>query len=136
MAYKYIPFFGGQTKLLINKNAEEFKVKPGELTRWYVINAGPRGNVAFNFAGGPINENRSSDSSSNISDLSNTRSKIFQSKIVNGKGSFLLSYFNSPEGYNGTYFGNDHDLGRVLSGAGFVVLATNNSTSEGHTNGT
>jgi hypothetical protein len=24
MAYKYIPFFGGQTKLLINKNAEEF----------------------------------------------------------------------------------------------------------------
>ena len=134
MAYKYIPFFGGQTKLLINNNTEEFKVKPGELTRWYVINAGPRGNVAFNFAGGLINENYISDSSSNVSENhpSNPQSKVYEISIPPGSGNVIEVIF--PE--EGTYFGNDHDLGRVLSGAGFVVLATKNSTSEGHTNGT
>jgi nitrite reductase (NO-forming) len=52
MAYKYIPFFGSQAKIQLNMDAQIFNVKPGELTRWYVINAGPRGDVAFNFAGG------------------------------------------------------------------------------------
>jgi hypothetical protein len=32
-------------------------VVAGELTRWYVLNAGPRGDVAFNFAGGVIKKN-------------------------------------------------------------------------------
>jgi nitrite reductase (NO-forming) len=132
MAYKYIPFFGGQTKLLINKNAEEFKVKPGELTRWYVINAGPRGNVAFNFAGGLINENPISNSSFSENHPFNTQSKIYEISIPPGSGNSIEVIF--PE--EGTYFGNDHDLGRVFGGAGFVVLATKNSTSEDHTNGT
>ena len=108
MAYKYIPFFGGQTKLLINNNTEEFKVKPGELTRWY-------------------------DSSSNVSENhpSNTQSKVYEISMPPEYGNAIEVIF--PE--EGTYFGNDHDLGRVLGGAGFVVIATKNSTSEGHTNG-
>jgi hypothetical protein len=36
----------------------------------------------------------------------------------------------------GKHFGNDLDLGHILSGTGFVVLATKNSASEDHTNGT
>jgi nitrite reductase (NO-forming) len=56
MAYKYIPFIGGQKKIPLNKDAQIFTVMPGELTRWYIINVGPRGYLAFNFAGGLINQ--------------------------------------------------------------------------------
>jgi hypothetical protein len=31
------------------------KVKPGELTRWYIVNAGPRDYLSFNFAAGMVN---------------------------------------------------------------------------------
>jgi nitrite reductase (NO-forming) len=58
MAYKYMPFFGAQNRIVLNANAELFKVKPGELTRWYIVNAGPRGYVAFNFASGMINSSQ------------------------------------------------------------------------------
>lgn len=43
MAYKYMPFFGDQGKTLLNKIAQIFNVAPGEMTRWYVGNADPRG---------------------------------------------------------------------------------------------
>ena len=43
MAYKYMPFIGTETKMILNEDAGVFKVRPGELTRWYVVNAGPRG---------------------------------------------------------------------------------------------
>ena len=59
-------------------------------------------------------------------------SKIYEISIPPGSGDAIEVIF--PE--EGTYFGNDHDLGHLLSGAGFVVQATKNSTSEGHTNGT
>jgi nitrite reductase (NO-forming) len=32
MAYKYMPFFGTVSRIILNKNAEVFKVRPGELT--------------------------------------------------------------------------------------------------------
>jgi nitrite reductase (NO-forming) len=54
MAHKYVPAIGQVDKLELNKDAELFKVKPGELTRWYVVNAGPRGDVAFSFLRGMI----------------------------------------------------------------------------------
>ncbi len=132
MAYKYIPFFGDQSKISLNVNAQIFKVEPGELTRWHVINAGPRGYIAFNFAGGLINENSISNSSSNFSENHTSNSKIYEISIPPGSGDAIEAIF--PE--EGTYFGNDHDLGHLLSGAGFVVQATRNSTTEGDTNGT
>jgi nitrite reductase (NO-forming) len=135
MAYKYIPSFGSHAKIQLNMDAQIFNVRPGELTRWYVINAGPRGNVAFNFAGGLINENpiSISNSSSNFSEnhKSNSQSKIYEISIPPGSGNAIEAIF--PE--EGTYFGNDHDLARVLAGAGFVVLASRNSTSEVHPSG-
>jgi nitrite reductase (NO-forming) len=127
MAYKYMPFFGDQAKIQLNMNAQIFTVKPGELTRWYVVNAGPRGDVAFNFAGGLINENHIINSSNfNENHNSNSQSKIYEISIPSGSGNAIEVIF--PE--EGTYFGNDHDLARLLGGAGFVVLASRNSTTE------
>lgn len=133
MAYRYMPFFGDQAKIHLNMNAAIFYAKPGELTRWYVINAGPRGDVAFNFAGGLIDENHINDYNSNFSENhnSNSQSKIYEISIPPGIGNVIEAIF--PE--EGTYFGNDHDLARLLSGAGFVILATENSTKEYQSNG-
>jgi hypothetical protein len=133
MAYKYIPFFGDQSRIPLNLNAQIFKVKPEELTRWYIINAGPRDYIAFNFAGGLINENSINNSTSNFSENHIYSSqKIYEIYIPPGSGDTIEASF--PE--EGTYFGNDHDLGHMLSGAGFVVQATSNSTTEDDTNGT
>jgi nitrite reductase (NO-forming) len=132
MAYKYMPFFGNQSKIQLNMNAQILKVTPGELTRWYVINAGPRGYVAFNFAGGLINANSVSNFNFNFSENPkyDSQSKLYEISIPPGSGNVIEAIF--PE--EGTYFGNDHDLGRVLGGAGFVIFATGNST-EDQTNG-
>jgi nitrite reductase (NO-forming) len=131
MAYKYIPFFGDKAKIQLNPNAQIFKVKPGELTRWYVINAGPRGNVAFNFAGGLINEKPDTSISHYNNNKNFSLSKVYEISVPPGAGSIAEVIF--PE--VGAYFGNDHDLGRLINGAGFVVLATRNSTADGDPNG-
>jgi hypothetical protein len=148
MAYKYISFFGSETKIILNTNAEIFKVKPGELTRWYIVNAGPRGYLAFNFASGMINSvaydsNSNNDNKSiaigrnkdnviirsqienNNTILSSPPKKIYEVSIPPGSAETIEATF--PE--EGTYVGNDHDIGRFLIGAGFVVVATNNNSS-------
>lgn len=149
MAYKYMPFFGTISKILLNKNAEVFKVKPGELTRWYIVNAGPRGYLSFNFASGMIrtihyntnidtNPNNYTDNKSatnsvitNAHPLSSI-SKVYEVTIPPGSAEEIEAIF--PE--QGSYVGNDHDIGKFLQGAGFVVLATDSSTSYDHPQGT
>jgi FtsP/CotA-like multicopper oxidase with cupredoxin domain len=130
MAYKYMPFFGDRSKIQLNPEAQVFNVESGELTRWYVINAGPRGNVAFNFAGGLINEKPDNFVSNSTEFNSPSQSKVYEISIPPGDGSVIEVIF--PE--EGPYFGNDHDLGRLLGGAGFVVLATRNSTHDTYSN--
>jgi nitrite reductase (NO-forming) len=65
MAFKYVPHIGdptqplcttlGQEDCQLNLNPDPsvklFKVLPGELTRWYIFNAGPNDGVAFHFIG-------------------------------------------------------------------------------------
>ena len=116
MAYKYFPFMGTIAKISINKNAEMFNVKVGELVRWYIINAGPRGEITFNFAGGMIDKVVSTDDK--FSNSSAVKS-IYEIIVPAGAGRILETIF--PE--EGTYFGNDHDIGSLLKGAGFVVNA-------------
>ena len=58
-------------------------------------------------------------------------SKVYEISVPPGAGSIAEVIF--PE--VGAYFGNDHDLGRLINGAGFVVLATRNSTADGDPNG-
>jgi nitrite reductase (NO-forming) len=55
MAHKYAPGVGETAKIVLNENPEIFKVTPGELTRWYVLNPGPNGGVSFHFISGMIN---------------------------------------------------------------------------------
>ena len=86
------------------------------------VNAGPRDYLAFNFAGGLINKN--SITSQNYS--GGFESKIYETSIAPGSGASIEVIF--PE--EGTYLGNDHDMGHLLIGGGFVVLATNDSSIE------
>jgi nitrite reductase (NO-forming) len=148
MAYKYMPFLGTISKILLNKNAEVFKVTPGELTRWYIVNAGPRGYLSFNFASDMIstihyntntniNPDNADNNSTTSSIISNAHplssiSKVYEVTIPPGSAEEIEAIF--PE--QGSYVGNDHDIGRFLQGAGFVVLATDNSASYDHPPGT
>lgn len=119
MAYKYFPFMGSIAKIPINKDAEMFNVKVGELVRWYIINAGPRDEITFNFAGGMINKVVSTDDTlANSSGAKN----LYEIIIPPGAGRILETIF--PE--EGVYVGNDHDIGSLLKGAGFVVNANKN----------
>ena len=52
--------------------------------------------------------------------------------IPPGSASVIETEF--PE--EGIYVGSDHDLGNLLKGGGFAVLAANNSTGTGHPVGT
>jgi len=119
MAYKYFPFMGTLAKISINQNAKMFNVKVGELTRWYIINAGPRNENMFNFAGGMIDKVINSDDK--LSNLTAVRS-IYEIIVPPGAGRILETIF--PE--EGIYFGNDHDIGSLLKGAGFGVSANKN----------
>jgi nitrite reductase (NO-forming) len=139
MAYKYMPFFGSQNRIVFNENAELFKVKPGELTRWYIVNAGPRDNIAFNFASGMMNSiSYDSDKSIAIRGKNNNTiatplsKKVYEVSIPPGSAQAIEITF--PQ--EGTYVGNDHDIGRFLIGAGFAVLATNSSAYSDYPMGT
>jgi hypothetical protein len=60
----------------------------------------------------------------NTRDFDNT-SKTYMISIPPGSAKSIEAVF--PE--EGAYVGNDHDIGRLLSGAIFVVIADNNSMS-------
>ena len=122
MAYKYVPFIGGFNKITLNPNAEIFKVRPGELTRWYILNVGPREQVAFNFSPSPVITETSGQPASLDGVIS----------IPPGSARVLETRF--PEA--GYYFGNDHDLGHLLIGSGFTVRATNSANETEFPTGT
>ncbi|HEY6755770.1 MAG TPA: multicopper oxidase domain-containing protein [Nitrososphaera sp.] len=131
MAFRYVPLIGTEAKILLNGNAEAFHVKTGELTRWYLFNAGPRNNIAFNFGAGLVKEamnnnnnlvNGGSASGSASSSTDRYDSETYYDEVINippGSGTVIEVTFPEP----GTYFGNDHDVGTILYGAGFVVIA-------------
>ncbi|HVX02160.1 MAG TPA: multicopper oxidase domain-containing protein, partial [Nitrososphaera sp.] len=54
MAHKYAPSVGSAVKVTLNSNATVLKVKPGELTRWYVFAPGPNEGVSFHFIAGQL----------------------------------------------------------------------------------
>jgi nitrite reductase (NO-forming) len=142
MAFRYISWIGTESKIILNPDAEAFHVRAGELTRWYIFNAGPRNSIAFNFGAGLVKEvienngnnikstsnyvgNNGSNgilasSPSSSSDIQGIQE--YYDEVVNippGSGTVVEVTFPEP----GTYFGNDHDVGSILYGAGFVVIA-------------
>jgi nitrite reductase (NO-forming) len=128
MAHKYVPAIGAISQIELNPDAELFQVQPGELTRWYIVNAGPNDYVAFHFISGMLSVRDGS--------VQNR----FGTQVVNdegwtippGSGSVIESVF--PE--EGVYVGVDHAMNDVLKGAAFAILATEESTPDDHPAGT
>ena len=128
MAFKYVPSIGQQSKIVLNEEAEIFKVKPGEQTRWYIVNPGPNDVVAFHFISGMIDVRDGS-----ISNRYGTQMKNDETwTIPPGSATVIEAIF--PE--EGIYVGVDHAMNDVLKGGAFAVLAINNSTATDHPEGT
>ncbi len=131
MAHKYAPSIGGIAKLTLNKPlAEElaagnlenfFVVKPGELTRWYIVNAGPNDYIAFHFIGAQLDVRDGS-----IKNRYGTQDKNDETwTIPPGSASVIEAVFPEagPNGTPGIYVGVDHEMTDVVKGAAFAVVA-------------
>ena len=129
MAHKYVPAIGEEVKVELNPQAQPFKVKPGELTRWYIVNLGPNTDTAFHFISGMLDSVR-------------------DGAVKNRYGTTLLNdeTYNIPVGSTtvietvfpeeGVYVGVDHDMKDVYKGGAIAVIAANNSTATDHPPGT
>src|ERR671912_2018 len=130
MAHKYVPGIGETAKLVLNPNPEIFKVTPGELTRWYILNPGPNQGTSFHFISGMITAR----------DGSNPGGDDYGTQLINdetywippGSASVIESTF--PEA--GLYVGVDHNMNHVVRGAALAVVAADNSTAKDHPPGT
>ena len=130
MAHKYVPGIGETAKLVLNPNPEIFKVTPGELTRWYILNPGPNEGTSFHFISGQIT----------VRDGTNPAGDDYGTQLINdetywippGSASVIESTF--PEA--GTYVGVDHNMNHVVRGAALAVVADGNATESDHPPGT
>src|SRR5919112_5666558 len=128
MAHKYVPEIGAFSTIQLNPDAEVFQVQPGELTRWYIVNAGPNDYVAFHFISGILSVHDGSVQNRYGTQVLNDEGWT----IPPGSGSVIEAVF--PE--EGIYVGVDHAMNDVLKGAAFAVLATPESTPDDHPAGT
>lgn len=136
MAHKYVPAIGGVAQLVLNKpladelaagNLENFfVVKPGELTRWYIINAGPNDGLAFHFIGAMMDVKDGSIINRYGTQLKNDETWW----IPPGSATVIEVTFpqgggpeGSPDGTPGIYVGVDHEMTDVVKGAAFAVVA-------------
>jgi nitrite reductase (NO-forming) len=130
MAHKYAPAVGKVSKLELNPNATLFHVKPGELTRWYIVDGGPNDGIAFHFISGQM------DVRDGFNNVSNSYGTVLMNDetwwVPPGSASVFESIF--PEA--GPYVAVDHAMVDVVKGAAFVVLAADNSTATDHPEGT
>jgi nitrite reductase (NO-forming) len=128
MAHKYVPAVGSFATIDLNPNAEVFQVQPGELTRWYVVNAGPNDGVAFHFISGQLSVHDGSVMNRYGTQVLNDETWW----VPPGSASVIESVF--PD--EGIYVGLDHAMNDVLKGGAFAVLATPDSTPDDHPAGT
>jgi nitrite reductase (NO-forming) len=128
MAHKYVPSVGKYAKTDLNPNGTHFKVKPGELTRWYLLNPGPNDGVSFHFINGMIDVHDGFIKDRYGTQLLNDETWW----VPPGSASVIESTF--PE--EGIYVGVDHAMADVLKGGAFAVEAVNNSTATDHPPGT
>jgi nitrite reductase (NO-forming) len=128
MAHKYVPSVGAFSKIPLNPNATVFQVKPGELTRWYIVNAGPNDGVSFHFISGMLSVHDGS-----VMNRYGTQDLNDETWwIPPGSASVIESIFPT----DGIYVGVDHAMNDVLKGGAFAVLATENATDTDHPQGT
>jgi nitrite reductase (NO-forming) len=139
MSHKYVQSIGtlgtpSYYRLSPSPPAEVFKVRPGELTRWYIVNAGPNDDVAFHFISSMIDVHDgflgSGGTGGGKLDTQLRNDETWS--IPAGSGSVIQSRF--PE--EGIYVGVDHSMKDVLKGGAFIVQATSASTDTDHPIGT
>jgi nitrite reductase (NO-forming) len=123
MAHKYVPGIGETAKITLNETPELFKVKPGELTRWYILNPGPNGGVAFHFIAGQMSVR---DGQNEAGDSYGTQDIMDETWWV-PPGSASVFEATFPEA--GTYVAVDHNMNHVVRGGAFAVIADENSTA-------
>lgn len=138
MAHKYVPAVGGVVPFVLNPVLADqmangdlsgiFKVKPGELTRWYIVNPGPNEGVSFHFIGAQMDV-RDGSIRSNYGTVLKSDETWW---IPPGSATVIEARF--PEA--GLYVGVDHAMQDVLKGGAFAVLATPDATAEDHPIGT
>jgi nitrite reductase (NO-forming) len=128
MAHKYVPAIGAASQIPLNPDAEVFMVQPGELTRWYIINPGPNGYVAFHFIAGQMDVRDGSIKNRYGTQLKNDETWT----IPPGSATVVEATF--PD--EGLYVGVDHNMSHVLKGGAFAVVASNDSTDDDHPEGT
>jgi nitrite reductase (NO-forming) len=129
MAHKYVPAVGEEVKVPLNPDAQPFMVKPGELTRWYVVNYGPNTDTAFHFISGML------DAVKDGAVKNRYGTTLLNDETTNipvGSASVIETVF--PE--EGVYVGVDHDMKDVYKGGAIAVIAANNSTATDHPPGT
>jgi nitrite reductase (NO-forming) len=134
MKFKYVKSIGLSPPLVLNPAAEVFKVKPGELTRWYIVNAGPNDDVAFHFISGLISVHDGLQGTGGVASgqLGTQLTNDETWNIPAGSASVIESTF--PEA--GTYVGVDHSMKDVVKGGAFKVEAIKTSTPTDHPTGT
>ena len=130
MSHKYVPAVGEVNKLELNKDAEIFQVKPGELTRWYIVNPGPNDGVSFHFISGILSVRDGSNEANNGFGTQDMNDETWW--IPPGSASVIESTFPDP----GLYVGVDHAMADVVKGGAFAVMASENSTATDHPEGT
>jgi nitrite reductase (NO-forming) len=139
MAHKYVPAVGEQAKLVLNPELNQemedgnmtnfLKVKPGELTRWYILAPGPNEGVSFHWISGQL----SAIHDGSVKNRYGTQALNEETWwIPVGSGSVIESVF--PE--EGIYVGVDHNMAHVVKGGAFAVVADNDSTDDDHPEGT
>jgi nitrite reductase (NO-forming) len=123
MAHKYAPAIGKVSKLELNPNATVFNVKPGELTRWFILSPGPNDGVAFHFISGQMDVRDGFNKQANSYGTVSMNDETWW--VPPGSASVFESIF--PEA--GPYVGVDHSMVDVVKGGAFVVVASDNSTA-------
>jgi nitrite reductase (NO-forming) len=129
MAHKYVPAIGQVNKVKLN-GPDLFKVKPGELTRWYVVDAGPNDGVSFHFISGMITVRDGTDETGKAYGMQDKNDETWW--IPPGSASVIEATFPDP----GIYVGVDHSMKDVVKGGAFAVLANETSTANDHPEGT
>lgn len=139
MAHKYVPAIGASAVLPLNPEllaemqdgdlTNFFKVKPGELTRWYVINPGPNGYVSFHIIAGMMDV-RDGNVRGNFLGRPILQDETWT--IPPGSATVIEAVF--PE--EGIYVGVDHNLNHVVRGGAFAIVATEGATEDDHPPGT
>ena len=136
MTFKYVPKIGKTSVMILNPSAEVFKVKPGELTRWYIVNGGPNDDVAFHFISGliSVHDGVVGTPGPASGQLGTQLTKDETWNIPAGSASVIETTF--PEASEIAYIGVDHSMKDVIKGAAFAVIATDSSTPTDHPTGT